>query len=79
MWYWTHYKEELGYLSVLVVIAIQFVVGKGKNNEIATNWRINNLPSLVGQYPHLGCTQEMRSLALVQKAYAEYGYFASGR
>lgn len=54
-WYWTHFKEEIGYLSVVIVIAINFYIGKGKTTEVLGAWRKNNLPVLVRQYPHMGC------------------------
>jgi hypothetical protein len=46
-WYWTHYKEEIGYLSFIVVIAINFYFGKNKNNALAGHWRRTNLTSIV--------------------------------
>ena len=28
-WFWKHFKEEIGYLSIIIVIAINFYIGKG--------------------------------------------------
>lgn len=37
------------------------------------------MPPLIGQFAHLGCSQEPRSVAIMQRSYSEYEYFASGR
>ena len=78
-WYWTHFKEEFGYMSVIVLIAINYYIGKSKTTEVLGAWRKNNLPVLVQQYPHMGCNSETRNMAVVQISYSEYEYFASGR
>jgi hypothetical protein len=78
-WFWTHFKEEIGYLSIILVIAINFFIGKGKNAEVIATWRKNNLPVLVKQFPHIGCTAEARNTSVMQVSYSEFDYFASGR
>ena len=78
-WYWKHFKEEIGYLSIIVVIAINFYIGKGQTSEVVAAWRKTNLPVLAKQYPHLGCQQEARNTSVIAVSYSEFDYFASGR
>lgn len=78
-WYWIHFKEELGYLGFVIVIAINFFIGKGKTQEVIAQWRKTNLPVIVNEYPHMGCGNEQRGMAVVQNSYSEFDYFASCR
>lgn len=79
MWYWKYYKFELGCLAVFAVAIANFIKGKGQNQSIAIDWSRSNVTALAGQFAHLGCSQESRSVALMQRSYSDYEYFASGR
>jgi len=79
MWYWKYYKFELGCLVIFAVAIANFIHGKGQNQSIAIAWSRGNVTSLAGQFAHLGCSQEPRSVALMQRSYSDYEYFASGR
>jgi len=79
IWYYKNYRFEIGYLFVFILVLIKFQIGKTTNDKIATTWRKNIVPIIFNEFPHMGCGEEDKNYAIVQKTYADYEYFASGR
>jgi len=79
IWYYKYYRYEMLYLLILAIAIIKFQTGKSQNDNIATAWRKNIVPILFNEFAHMGCGDEDKSFAIMQKTYADYGYFASGR
>ena len=78
-WYWKHYRNEIGYICIFICFFIRFSFGKAQNDRIATVWRKNLVPIIYNEFPHMGCGEEDKNFAIIQKTYADYEYFASGR
>jgi len=69
----------MGYMLILILCIIKFQIGKSQNDRIATVWRKNIVPIIFNEFPHMGCGEEDKNFAIMQKTYADYEYFASGR
>ena len=78
-WYWTHYSFELGCIGIFIISFIQLRVGKSENENIAQNFGKIAIPTLFNEFSHLGCTSSQKSHSIMQKSYAEFEYFSSGR
>mmetsp|Transcript_8631 Transcript_8631/g.14602 ORF Transcript_8631/g.14602 Transcript_8631/m.14602 type:complete len:269 (+) Transcript_8631:380-1186(+) len=69
----------MGYLALFAVGVTKFLLGKNKNEQIAMDWRKNAVQVFRQEFDHVGCNSDAQSLALMQRSYSEYEYFASGR
>jgi len=38
MWYWKHYRFELGCIAMFMIAIFNFIRGKGINQDIAVDW-----------------------------------------
>lgn len=55
-----------------------FYRGKNINAALAVKWCQSTARHFVGQFDHLGCGKKP-SLAVMQRSYSDFEYFASGR
>jgi hypothetical protein len=70
---------ELGFLVYLLMVLVKFMTGSAENERIVMNWRKNAVPLLKNEFSHIGCDSKQQSFALMQRSYALYEYYASGR
>ena len=79
VWYWRHYRNEMGCIILFMIAFVNFWIGSEQNNKIANNFRII-IPTLFNEFQVLGCDKvEQKSYGIMQKSYSHYEYFASGR
>ena len=79
MWYWDNVRLELAMICLFFAGVTKFFIGKAKNEKIAMTWRKNVIGVFKHEFEHLGCDSKTQSLALMQRSYYDYEYFASGR
>jgi hypothetical protein len=78
-WYWDNCRLELGFVFLFALGTTKFILGKNESEKKAMNWRKVVVPLLKNEFEHLGCESDKQSLALMQRSYSDYEYFASGR
>jgi hypothetical protein len=79
-WYWKYYKFELFMIVFFLIAIAKLCHGKGVNNTVAMIWRKTAIPVFFNEFERLGCEEEnKKSLAVMQRSYSEFDYFASGR
>ena len=77
-YYWIHYKLEFAALTIFLVLLYIFIDGKNLNATLAISWCTHAVKMLKKEFEHIGCAQT-KNIAVMQRSYSEYDYFASGR
>ena len=65
-------------LTCGLIIFYFFIDGKNQNSALAIKWCNKVVPYLSSEFEHIGCVTS-RNLAVMQRSYSEFDYFASGR
>ncbi len=66
-------------LGLFVVGIVKYFLGSKDNETVAMLWRKSCTPVFRQEFEHVGCNSEQQSLAMMQRSYSEFEYFASGR
>ena len=79
MWYYVHYKFELGCLVIVFIILCQFFYGKEQNVALVENWQKRCAARLISEFEHVGITKDLKSYSVMQLSYSRFDFFASAR
>lgn len=72
------YKLEIGCLMAFAHVFFFFYRGKNTNAALAVKWCQTSVKMFGGQFQHLGCGKKP-SIAVMQRSYADFEYYASDR
>jgi len=74
-----NFLVEVIMINIILMFAVNYFIGKKKNDSIAASWMQRIRPLLVNNFSHIGVGQQQGDGGVLREANHVFKYYASGR